>query len=122
MDSASTSPLILMPSCAEASCCAVTLLLCSDTPVVQEVLELSQGQVEDLMFLRRVYFLRRHELKTQRAALHLRTQEYDAEPIFAPSRVANVARQLHRNAVEDLQTMLRFSWTIYLGVGPHVAG
>lgn len=89
---------------------------------LQEELALSDGQVQDLMFLRRVYFLRRHELQQQRATLHAKAQEHDSEPMFASGRTLSVSRQLHRNSVEDLQTMLRFSWTMYLGVsGPLIA-
>ena len=68
------------------------------------------------MFLRRVYFLRRHELQTQRASLRSRAEELEAEPMYATSRMANVSRQLNQNGIEDIQTMLRFSWTMYLGV------
>lgn len=80
------------------------------------ILDLSKEQVQDLMFLRRIYFLRRHELQTQRAALRSRAEELEAEPMYATSRMANVNRQLNHNGIEDIQTMLRFSWTIYLGV------
>ena len=84
--------------------------------LLQAVLDLSKEQVQDLMFLRRVYFLRRHELQTQRAALRNRAEALEAEPMYATSRMANVNRQLNHNGIEDIQTMLRFSWTMYLGV------
>ena len=89
------------------------------TCAVQELLQLSKEQVQDLMFLRRVYFLRRHELEAKRAPDQKKAQQQDAEAMYGVIRMIGAAMRLQANTVEDIQTRIRFGWAMYLGVGHH---
>lgn len=87
---------------------------------MQDLLCLSDHQVQDLMFLRRVYLLKRHELKSQCTALTARLQHRDlgSWPLVNVTTVASAATQLQQNAAEDHQVLMRLVWAVLFGVGP----
>ncbi len=83
---------------------------------MQGILCLSDDQIQDLMFLRRVYFLKRHELNSQCAALRAKMQNQDPHPLANVAMVTSAASQLRQNAAEDRQVLMRFAWAVYFGV------
>lgn len=94
-------------------------LLASDfcSAWLQAVLCLSPEQVTDLMFLRRVFFLRRQELAVQRAKLTQQMQDESASTLAHATRVKDVASDLQQIAAADHQNFHRFAWATYFGVG-----
>ena len=84
--------------------------------LVQEMLCLSDEQVHDIMFLRRVCFLRRHQVHSQRAALQAKAQEPNLKPFYAVSKLKIVAKQLQHNTAVDVDITYRFSRAMYFGV------
>ena len=70
------------------------------------------------MFLRRIFFLRRHELASQRAALTSQMQEQHASTLASATRVTDLASELKQNAAADHQNFHRFAWATYFGVRP----
>ena len=87
---------------------------------LQAVLCLSPEQIRDLMFLRRIFFLRRQELAVQRAKLTQQMQDETASTLAHATRVKDVAGDLQQNAAADHQNFHRFAWATYFGVGPRL--
>ena len=85
---------------------------------LQAVLCLSLEQVRDLMFLRRIFFLRRQELAVQRAKLTQQMQDESTSTLAHATRVKDVASDLRQNAAADHQNFHRFAWATYFGVSP----
>ena len=83
---------------------------------MQEVLNLSKEQVQDLMFLRRVYFLRRHELEAKRTPDLKNAQQHDGKAMYGVMRMIGAAMRLQDNTLEDIHFRIRFGWAMYLGV------
>ena len=77
---------------------------------------LSEEQVHDVMFLRRVSYLRLHQVHTQRTALQAEAQEPSLRPVYAVRRLKSVAKQLQLNTTVDGDILYRFSWAMYFGV------
>lgn len=97
----------LAPNKMRCSYCGVCL---------QAVLCISSEQVQDLMFLRRVFILRRHEVASQRAALTSQMQDQHASTLANATRVTELASELKQNASADHQNFHRFAWSTYFGV------
>ena len=87
---------------------------------LQAVLCLSPEQVIDLMFLRRIFVLRRQELAVQRARLTQQMQDETASTLAHATRVKDLASDLRQNAAADHQNFHRFAWATYFGVGPRI--
>ena len=83
---------------------------------MQGVFDLSNGQVQDLMFLREVYILKECELKMQQAALTACVQNHSPDPIFDTARVANIGTELRVNAAQSHHLVQRLCWAMYFGV------
>ena len=83
---------------------------------LQTVLHLSPKQIQDLMFLRRTFFLRRQELAVQRAKLTQQMQDGSASTLAHATRVNEIADSLCDNAAADHQNAHRFPWATYFGV------
>ena len=101
-----------------AATVALNALVSQALPFVQEVLDLSKEQVQDLMFLRWVYFLRRHELEAKRTPDLKNAQQHDGEAMYGVIRMIGAAMRLQDNTVEDIRFRIRFGWAMYLGVRP----
>ena len=84
--------------------------------LLQGELALSQPQVEDLMFLRKVYLLRRHELGLQRADLIEQMQQTRLHSVVSLAGMSQVTQQLQQNAAATMWTKYRFAWSLFLGV------
>ena len=78
---------------------------------MQESFALSDSQLQDLVFLREVYVLEKHELNTQRATLVAELQD-------SPSvnRVAIITTLLRENGALAHQLAQKFCWALYYGV------
>ncbi len=83
---------------------------------MQRALCLSGEQIADLMFLRHVYVLKRHELDSKRAVLSAKVQEHNTNALADMSKVTSVATQLQQNAAEDHNVVHRYCWAVYFGV------
>ena len=91
-------------------------LLLQASPFVQDVLNLSKEQVQDLMFLRRVYFLRRHELEAKRTPDLKNAQQHNGEAMYGVMRMIGESMRMQDNTIEDIHFRIRFGWAMYLGV------
>lgn len=84
------------------------------------VLNLSQAQVQDLLFLRRLNLTRRCTLSTERKALLHQMAASEAEALNHRSdnlqAVSLMAAQLQQNAAEDRQVYYKLARALYRGV------
>jgi len=87
---------------------------------MQMVLNLSQAQVQDLLFLRRLNLTRRCTLSTERKALLHQMAASEAEALDHRSdnlqAVSLMATQLQKNAAEDRQVYYKLARALYRGV------
>ena len=87
---------------------------------MQMVLNLSQAQVQDLLFLRRLNLTRRCTLSTERKALLHQMAASEAEALNHRSdnlqAVSLMAAQLQQNAAEDRQVYYKLARALYRGV------
>ena len=83
---------------------------------MQELFNLSESQKRDIMFLRRVYVLRLHELNEQQATLTAQLQSHTFSPLADVSRVTSITAKLRQNAAARSQLVHRLAWAIYCGV------
>ena len=102
------TPSSLNPSLTESELC------------MQMVLNLSQAQVQDLLFLRRLNLTRRCTLSTERKALLHQMAASEAEALDHRSdnlqAVSLMATQLQKNAAEDRQVYYKLARALYRGV------
>ena len=83
---------------------------------MQGIFGLSNGQVQDLMFLRETYVLKECELKLQQAAWTNCVQDRSPDPLLEVTRVASVGTELRVNAAQCHQLVQRLCWAMYFGV------
>lgn len=83
---------------------------------LQGIFNLSHSQIQDLMFLRRVFLLKEHELHLQQAALMAKLQQKCPALLCNVTRVANLANQLRLHAGQCHLLVQRLCWAMYLGV------
>ena len=88
--------------------------------VDQARLCLCDGQIEDLLFIRRVYLLEHRELNRQKAALIADLEKQDANPITEATLLTSIGSRLRNNAAEAYELLYKYSWCIYYGVS-HVS-
>ena len=93
-----------------------TLVLQRQSALVQATLCPSQDQIADLMCLRRVHYLKQHELMSRRAALTAQMQGQDMYDYQSSDRVADIAAELQLNAKAEHDLFVRNAWTFYFGV------
>ena len=99
-------PLLLIPPYTKGRFCCFS----------QESLALSQNQFEDLLFLQRVYVLKRHELCEKRAGLTDQIQNGSQNFLVDVSKMSGIATELKQNASSALQLAKKFCWALYFGV------
>lgn len=80
------------------------------------LLDLSDGQLEDLMLLRQLYVTRRHLLSVQRVELMAGAQEKMPHPADIVPRMSVLATHLQKNASEDHNLLYNMSRAFYCGV------
>jgi len=92
------------------------------TPL-QGLLELSAGQIVDLMHLRRLYLTKRGLLALQRKELVRSIADADSDHLVHPSdncaKAADVAVSLQENAFQDQQVLYRIARATWCGVGSY---
>ena len=105
----------LLPVCCAGICLAGAS---ADTCycMMQGIFGLSNGQVQDLMFLRETYVLKECELKLQQAAWTNCVQDRSPDPLLEVTRVASVGTELRVNAAQCHQLVQRLCWAMYFGV------
>lgn len=88
---------------------------------MQVVLNLSDSQVQDLLFIRRLNLTRRCVLSAERTALMRRMAASEAEALDNRSdhlqTVSLLAAQLQQNTAEDRQVYYKLAKALYRGVG-----
>ena len=77
---------------------------------------LSQNQFEALLFLQRVYVLKKHELGEKRAGLTSQIQNGSQNFLEDVSKMSEIATELKQNASSALQLAKKFCWALYFGV------
>ncbi len=87
--------------------------------LVQNAMLLSDEQVKDLMFIRRVDYGKHHLLASQREALAARIREGSPSPIANVNKLSAFATQLQQQALEDHDVVHRVSWAVSCGVSDH---
>lgn len=98
---------------------ASTVQLCDTICMVQNAMLLSDEQVKDLMFIRRVDYSKHHLLASQREALAARIREGSPSPIANVNKLSAFATQLQQQALEDHDVVHRVSWAVSCGVSDH---
>ena len=83
---------------------------------MQAVVRLTNEQVQDLMFLRRVCRLRQQQLAAQREELTAKLEDHSINPFSNTSRRSDLASQLAENLAEHHQVFYRSLWGAYNGV------
>ncbi len=90
---------------------------------LQALLELSAGQIVDLMHLRRLYLTKRGLLVLQRKELVRSIADADSEHLVHPSdtcaKAADVSVSLQENAFQDQQVLYRIARATWCGVGSY---
>ncbi len=87
--------------------------------LVQNAMLLSDEQVKDLMFIRRVDYSKHHLLASRREALAGRIREGSPSPIANVNKLSAFAAQLQQQALEDHDVVHRVSWAVSCGVSDH---
>lgn len=82
------------------------------------MLSLSEQQINDIMFLRRMYFAKRRSLDAQRTALISRMQEQAPNPVAHAARTSPFAAELRENAAEDFKFHQKAAAAVLCGVSP----
>ena len=90
---------------------------CNSLMILQDVLCLSQEQLEDLMYLRKVYTVRCHELDLQRSTLVEQMQDSRMQSVASLNAMAQDTQKLKQVAAATIHTKYKFAWAMFLGVG-----
>ena len=72
------------------------------------------------MFMRRVHYLKWHELMTQRANLTAQMQNHELYEFRSSARAAEIAAELQQNAAAESDSFMRVAQGIYFGVRQHL--
>lgn len=83
---------------------------------LQMVLQLSEGQIQDLMLLRRLCVAKTHLLSSRRASLMAKLQENSPDDFAEAVKESLVATQIADNAAQHPQLVHRMTWAILCGV------
>ena len=83
---------------------------------MQNVLKLSVEQIRDLMFVRRIDYIKHHLLDSPREAIAAQIKEHTPNPIANVNKLSALATQLQHQAVEDHDLVHRVSWAVHCGV------
>ena len=84
--------------------------------VVQDMLKLSDDQIQDLMFVRRVTYLKNHILSCQREAVAAKILEDSPTPVVNVNKLSVSAIQLKQQALDKHDVVQRAKWAIHCGV------
>ena len=84
--------------------------------VVQDMLKLSDDQIQDLMFVRRVTYLKNHILSCQREAVAAKILEDSPTPVVNVNKLSVSAIQLKQQAQDKHDVVQRAKWAIHCGV------
>lgn len=83
---------------------------------LQDLLKLSDKQIQDLMFIRRVWYVKHHLLSSQRKAVAANILEASPTPVVNVTKIAASAVQLEQQAEDEHDVILRVKWAIHCGV------
>ncbi|KAL0024883.1 hypothetical protein WJX79_010704 [Trebouxia sp. C0005] len=81
-----------------------------------DLLKLSDKQIQDLMFIRRVWYVKHHLLSSQRKAVAANILEASPTPVVNVTKIAASAVQLEQQAEDEHDVILRVKWAIHCGV------
>ncbi len=91
-------------------------VICHVVCVVQNALKLSDEQIQDLMFVRRMDYTKHSLLDSQREPIAARIQEYTPNPVANVNKLSALAAEIQQQALEDHDTVHRVSWAVHCGV------
>ena len=83
---------------------------------LQDLLKLSDKQIQDLMFIRRVSYTKHHLLSSQREAVAANILEASPTPVVNVTKIAASSVQLEQQAQDEHDVILRVKWAIHCGV------
>jgi hypothetical protein len=83
---------------------------------LQDLLKLSDKQIQDLMYIRRVSYTKRHFLSLQREAVAANILEASPTPVVNVTKIAASSVQLEQQAQDEHDVILRVKWAIQCGV------
>lgn len=83
---------------------------------LQDLLKLSDKQIQDLMFIRRVSYTKRHLLSLQRKTVAANILEASPTPVVNVTKIAASSVQLEQQAQDEHDVILRVKWAIHCGV------
>ena len=84
--------------------------------MLQVMLSLSENQIEDILFLRRIFLVGRHNFDARRAALAGSMQGQGPNHLADVAKTSTVASQLRQNASEHREFLVAWGRTVYYGV------
>ncbi len=87
---------------------------------MQAMMLLSEDQIQDVMFLRHVFYVEGRQFDMQRAALSASMAEQSPNHIANVAKISAIANQLRENAAEHHTFLQTWAGTIYYGVGHEV--
>ncbi|KAA6420342.1 MAG: hypothetical protein FRX49_09504 [Trebouxia sp. A1-2] len=87
-----------------------------DSKATTDLLKLSDKQIQDLMFIRRVWYVKHHLLSSQRKAVAANILEASPTPVVNVTKIAASAVQLEQQAEDEHDVILRVKWAIHCGV------
>lgn len=83
---------------------------------LQDMLRLSEEQVQDLMFIRQVVHTKNHLLASQCEAVAAKILEDSPTPVVSVNKLSASAVQLQQQASDEHDVVLRVKWAIHCGV------
>lgn len=83
---------------------------------LHDLLNLSDKQIRDRMFIRRVSYIKHHLLSSQRKAAASSILEASPTPVVNVTKIAASSVQLEQQAQDEHDVILRVKWAIHCGV------
>ena len=80
------------------------------------MLRLSDDQIQDLMFVRQVAYLKNHMLSCQGEAVAAKILEDSPTPVVNVNKLSTSAIQLQQQALDEHDVVHRVKWAIHCGV------
>ena len=83
---------------------------------LQNMLDLSDEQIQDLMFIRQVDYAKHHVLSSQREAVAANIHQECPTPIVNFNKLSASAIQLQQQALDEHDVVHRVTWAVLCGV------
>ena len=100
-------------------CCCQTQNMTRVVVCLQDMLQLSDEQIKDLMFVRQVTYAKQHFLASQLEAVATKIHEDSPSPIVKFNKLSASAIQLQQQALDQHDVVHRVRWAVHCGVCGH---